>query len=85
MRFSMKAARLHAGMSIEEAAEKLNIDVDLLRKYESCEEFPEVTLAVEMANVYGLESIDDMIFSNKPIQFERIKQEVKRAKSQQIN
>lgn len=80
VRFSMRAARVHAGLSIEEAAELLGLEVEILRKYEKCIEFPTIDEALLMVKVYKLETIDDMVFINKPIRFKWIQKQLKEEK-----
>lgn len=60
--FTVKAARVNAGLSVKEAAEKLGITEDTLYRYENGSSSPKIGVAIKMAEVYG-RSIDEIDFS----------------------
>lgn len=61
MAISLKAARINAGLTQSEAAQKLNISKNTLGGYESGKVVPKIDIAKEMAHLYGL-SVDDINF-----------------------
>lgn len=61
MAITMKAARVNAGYTQQEAAKALKISKNTLVRYETGKAVPLVTTAHEMALLYGL-SVNDIIF-----------------------
>lgn len=61
MKFTLKAARVNAGMSQEEAAARLGISCVTLRSYERGESFPAVPMILKIEALYGV-PFGDLIF-----------------------
>ena len=61
MAIHLKAARVNAGFTQEQAAEKLGISKGTLANYEQYKTSPDIKLAVEIAKLYG-KKVDDIIF-----------------------
>lgn len=51
---TLKAARINKGLSAEEVANKLNIGVKTLYKYEDGTSSPSILTALSMADLYGV-------------------------------
>lgn len=66
MKMTMEAARINAGLSQKEAAEKLGISRDSLRFYEKYKKSPKIDLAFRMVDLYKCK-IDDIIFLHNNI------------------
>ncbi len=64
IRLTLKAARVNAGLTQKDVADKLHISVQSLVKWESGEVLPTVDRAGELADLYGL-LVDDIIFCRK--------------------
>ncbi|MBQ9969039.1 MAG: helix-turn-helix transcriptional regulator [Oscillospiraceae bacterium] len=62
MSIHLKAARVNAGMTREEAAKSLEINKNTLANYEAYRTIPDVTTAKRIAALYGL-TVDDIIFA----------------------
>ncbi len=61
MKITLKAARVNAGLSQSEAAEKLGISMSTMNNYEKGATFPDVPTIKKMEEVYGI-GYDDIIF-----------------------
>lgn len=61
MEITMKAARVNAGLTQQQAANALNISKNTLVRYEKGKAVPLVTMARDMAKLYGI-SVNDIIF-----------------------
>ena len=61
MAITMKAARINAELTQEQAAKALGITKGTLASYEMGKTIPKVNMAKNMAKLYGL-SVDDIIF-----------------------
>lgn len=61
MEITMKAARVNAGLTQQQAANALNISKNTLARYEKGKAVPLVTMARDMAKLYGI-SVNDIIF-----------------------
>mgnify|MGYP002626619168 CR=1 FL=1 len=61
MGITLKAARVNKDLTQKEAAMKLGIDPDTLRKWEKAESFPNVPQIQKIENLYGL-SYSEIIF-----------------------
>jgi putative transcriptional regulator len=61
MEITMKAARVNAGLTQQQAANALNISKNTLARYEKGKAVPLVTMAHDMATLYGI-SVNDIIF-----------------------
>lgn len=61
MPFTMKAARVNAGLTQEEAAKKLEVSKATLLGYENGKTVPRIDFAQKMAKLYQL-SVDEIIF-----------------------
>lgn len=64
MKVTMKAARVNAGMTQEEAAKALNITKQTLNNYENGKSVPKIDLANKMAVLYGGTLQDILFFTN---------------------
>lgn len=62
MSIHLKAARVNAGFTREEAAKSLSISKNTLANYEAYRTVPDVSTAKRIAKLYGL-TIDDIIFA----------------------
>ena len=60
-KFTLKNARLIAGFTAEQVAQKTNIHINTIYSYENFKSFPRVDTARELANLYGVR-FDDLIF-----------------------
>ena len=61
MGIHLKAARVNAGYTQEEAAKSLNISKNTLINYEMYRTKPDIEMAKNMAALYRM-SVDDIIF-----------------------
>lgn len=57
-RFSLRAARAYAGLSLHEASEKLGVSYPTLQGWESGRVEPKPSKIEEMATLYGVEAKD---------------------------
>ena len=64
MAITLKAARVNAGLTQREAAEKLKISKGTLSSYEKYKTKPDVEKAKQIAALYGT-TVDCIIFSPK--------------------
>ena len=64
MAITLKAARVNAGLTQMEAAEKLGISKGTLASYEMYKTKPDVERAQKIADLYGL-TVDGIIFLPK--------------------
>lgn len=62
LKVSLKAARVNAGLTQENAAEKLHVTVTTIRNWEKGKSYPDVPQIKNIENVYGVE-YKDIIFS----------------------
>ena len=62
LKITLAAARVNAGMTQEEAAEKLGIDRTTLFNYENGKTSPTMTMLTKMAEVYGISITGEYIF-----------------------
>lgn len=61
MGITLKAARVNKSLTQAQAAHKLGIDPDTLRRWERAESFPNVPQIQKIEQIYGL-SYSDIIF-----------------------
>ena len=61
MRVTIKAARVNAGYSQEEAAKKLNVGVKTIQNWESGATSPRADKMADICNLYGC-TLNDIIF-----------------------
>lgn len=61
MAITLKAARVNAGYTQENAAECLGISKGTLANYEKYKTKPDIEIAKKAANLYGM-SVDEIIF-----------------------
>ena len=61
MAITMKAARVNAGFTLEEAANALKISKNTLMNYEKYRTKPNIEKAKLMANLYGM-TVNEIIF-----------------------
>ena len=54
IKLCLKAARVNAGLSQKQAADKLNIGVSTLQGYESGKRYPRLDTLEQMQKVYGV-------------------------------
>ena len=64
MPITLKAARVNAGLSQEEAAKKIDISVSTLINYESGKTYPDVPIIRRIETIYGIE-YKDIFFTRK--------------------
>ena len=62
--FSLKACRINAGLTQEEASNKLGIAKTTLINYEKGTVMPRLDLALEIAKLYGVTLNDINFFQN---------------------
>lgn len=61
IQITLVAARVNAGLTQEEAAKMLGINVGTLRNYEKGTSFPDVPMIKKIEELYGV-SYNDLIF-----------------------
>lgn len=61
MPISLKAARVNAGLTQREAAEKLGVCLSSLQNYETGKRYPDVPVIKKMESAYGVE-YKDLVF-----------------------
>ena len=61
MKISLKAARVNAGLTQNEAIKRLKISKNTLVSYEKYRTSPDINTAKEIASLYGLD-VTDLIF-----------------------
>lgn len=61
MAMTLKAARVNAGLTQDEAVKKLGISKSTLLNYESYRTKPDIEIAKKIAALYGV-TVDDIIF-----------------------
>lgn len=54
MAMTLKAARVNAGLTQAEAAEKLKIAISTLQAYEQAKSFPDVPMITKIEALYGI-------------------------------
>jgi len=64
MSVTLKAARVNVGLTQAEAAKKLGIAIDTIRKYEQGKTFPDVPLIQKIEKLYGV-TYNDIDFLSK--------------------
>lgn len=62
MSISIKAARVNAGLTQSEVAERINKTKNTIASYEAYTTVPDIKTAQAMAELFGM-SIDDIIWS----------------------
>lgn len=66
MKISMKAARVNAGLTQEEAARHLKLSKGTIASYENQKTRPSVEMAKQIAKLYGV-AFDDISFCEKVV------------------
>lgn len=61
IQITLTAARVNAGLTQKEAAERLGLNVGTLRNYEKGVSFPDVPMIQKIEELYGV-SYNDLIF-----------------------
>ena len=61
MKITIKAARVNAGLTLEDTAKELGITKNTLINYEKYRTIPDMRIGKAMAKLYGT-SVDDLIF-----------------------
>ena len=61
MKVTLKAARINAGLTQAEAAQKLNVSKDSISNWERGKTFPDVPLLKKIESLYGVD-YKDIIF-----------------------
>ena len=61
MKITLKAARVNADLTLEDAAKGLGITKNTLISYEKYRTIPDMRIGKAMASLYGT-SVDDLIF-----------------------
>ena len=64
MKITLKAARVNADFTLEDAAKRLGIAKNTLISYEKYRTIPDMEMGAAMASLYGA-SVDDLIFLPK--------------------
>lgn len=64
VQITLKAARVNAGLTLKDAAEKLGIALSTLHSYEKGETFPNTERINAICNLYGI-PYDYIFFGNK--------------------
>ena len=64
MKITLKAARVNADITLEEAAKELGITKNTLISYEKYRTLPDMAMGAAMASLYGA-LVDDLIFLPK--------------------
>lgn len=60
--FTMKSARVNAGLSVKEVASNLGLTEDTIYNYESGKSSPNIITAIAMAKLYG-RTVEEIDFS----------------------
>lgn len=66
-RFSLRAARAYAGLTIHEAARQLGISYSALCSWENGKTEPKASIIKDMAQLYGVRSEDIFLTLKSPI------------------
>ena len=61
MKITLKAARVNANLTLEDAAKELGITKNTLINYEKYRTIPDMRVGKAMSSLYGT-SVDDLIF-----------------------
>ena len=61
MKLKLKAARVNAELTLEQAAKELGITKNTLINYEKYRTIPDMEMGAAMASLYGAQ-VDDLIF-----------------------
>ena len=61
MAVSIKAARVNAGLTQEEVAKALKKSKNTINSYEAYSSSPDITVAIAMAELFGM-SLDDIVW-----------------------
>lgn len=64
MKITLEAARVNAGLTLEDAAKTLGITKNTLISYEKYRTIPNMAIGMAMASLYGA-SVDNLIFLPK--------------------
>lgn len=64
MKITLKAARVNAGYTQRQVAQKLKVSKDTVSNWERGKSFPDVVILQEIENLYGV-SYKDIIFCHK--------------------
>ena len=64
MKITLRAARVNANLTLEEAAKALGIAKNTLISYEKYRTIPDMAMGAAMASLYGT-SVDNLIFLPK--------------------
>lgn len=65
MQISLKAARVNAGLTQREAAERIGVDVSTIVKWEAGKTSPKATQLQKLCDVYGVDSVDSLFLCQK--------------------
>lgn len=66
-RFSLRAARAYADMTLKEAAREIGINYTTLQNWETGKTVPKATQLTQMAELYGVRA-EDIFLPSKSIQ-----------------
>lgn len=72
MKITLRAARVNANLTLEEAAKALGITKNTLISYEKYRTIPDMEMGTAMASLYGM-SVDNLIFLPKDCALSTIK------------
>lgn len=64
MQITLRAARVNAGLTQKEAAQKIGISLANLKNYEASKSFPDVPTIKRIESAYGLEYRDIIFLPN---------------------
>ena len=66
LKISLKAARVNAGLTQEQAADKIGIARQTLVNYETGKTFPDIKTLRRIADVYGIDKDRISFFADNP-------------------
>lgn len=65
MQISLKAARVNAGLTQKEAADRLGVDVSTVISWENGKTSPKAVQLQRLCEVYGVDSVDFLFLQQK--------------------
>ena len=74
MKATLRVHRINKGLSIEEAAMKLGLKVDELRKMELYVKYPSTQMLIKIMKLYAIDYIDDILLCNKKQAITKLKE-----------
>ena len=64
MKMTLRAARINAGMTQEQAAKQVNVDVSTIAKWEKGKTYPTIDRFTVLCGAYGV-AMDDIFLPSK--------------------